>query len=45
MTLAGWSLPMIFRTGMVGIIKSIFYALLVVQITGLLGRVKIKLRI
>lgn len=39
------SLPESLTTGGIGILKSILFALLIIQITGLLGRVKIKLKI
>jgi predicted acyltransferase len=38
-------LPESLTTGGIGILKSILFALLVVQLTGLLGRLKIKLKI
>lgn len=43
--LLGFSLPVAIRTGGIGIIKSIIFALIIVQITGLLEKLKIKLRI
>ena len=39
------SLPESLTTGGIGILKSILFALLIIQITGLLGRLKIKLKI
>lgn len=39
------SLPESLTTGGVGILKSILFALLIIQLTGLLGRAKIKLKI
>lgn len=45
MALTGISLPLSMRTGAAGIIKSILFALLIVQITGLLERINIKLKI
>lgn len=39
------SLPESLTTGGIGILKSILFALLVIQLTGLLGRFKIKLKI
>lgn len=39
------SLPESLTTGGVGILKSILFALLIIQITGLLGKLKIKLKI
>ncbi len=43
--LAGWHLPALLTTGVVGLIKSLLFALLVVQITGLLEKIGVKLRI
>ncbi len=45
LALTGLSLPMSLRTGTVGIIKSVLFALLIVQITGLLEKINIKLKI
>lgn len=45
MALTGISLPLTLRSGSVGIIKSILFALLIVQITGLLEKINIKLKI
>ena len=39
------SLPESLTTGGIGILKSILFALLIIQLTGLLGRIKIKLKI
>jgi heparan-alpha-glucosaminide N-acetyltransferase len=39
------SLPESFTTGGIGILKSILFAILIIQMTGLLGRLKIKLKI
>jgi len=39
------SLPESLTTGGIGILKSILFALLIIQLTGLLGRAKIKLKI
>ena len=44
-TLAGISLPMIVRTGLVGIIKSLIFSLLVVVLTGLINKIGIRLKI
>jgi len=44
-TLSGFSLPEVLTTGGIGILKSILFAILIIQITGLLGRIKIKLKI
>jgi hypothetical protein len=41
----GYSLPLFLRTGYVGILKSLMFALLIVTITGGLERLKIKLKI
>ncbi len=45
MALTGISLPLVLRTGAVGIIKSILFALLIVQITGMFEKIKIRLKI
>ena len=45
LALLGFSLPAALRTGGIGIIKSVIFALIIVQITGLLEKLKIKLRI
>ena len=41
----GLSLPDIFTTGWVGIIKSIVFSILIIQLTGLLGKINIRLKI
>jgi hypothetical protein len=41
----GISLPDTFTTGGIGILKSIIFSILIIQLTGLLGRLKIKLNI
>jgi predicted acyltransferase len=41
----GYSLPLFLRTGYIGIIKSLLFALLIVTITGGLEKLKIKLKI
>ena len=41
----GWELPDPLTGGAAGILKSILFALLIVQLTGLLGRLKIRLKI
>jgi predicted acyltransferase len=41
----GISLPETFTTAWMGILKSILFSLLIIQLTGLLGRLKIKLKI
>jgi heparan-alpha-glucosaminide N-acetyltransferase len=43
--LIGWGLPDVLTTGVVGILKSILFAILIIQLTGLLGKLKIRLRI
>lgn len=44
-SLVGVSLPLMLRTGMVGIIKSLLYALVIILITGLLEKWKLRLKI
>jgi predicted acyltransferase len=44
-SLSGLSLPDLLTTGAVGILKSIVLALLIIQVTGVLGRIGIKLKI
>jgi len=44
-SLIGYSLPIFLRTGYIGIIKTLLFALLIVTITGGLEKVKIKLKI
>jgi len=44
-SLSGITLPEALTTGGVGILKSILFALLIIQLTGLLGRVGVKLKI
>ena len=44
-TLAGISLPLFLRTGIIGLIKSLLFSLLVIVVTGLINRVGIKLKI
>jgi len=41
----GIALPDTFTTGGIGILKSILFSILIIQITGLLGRLKIRLKI
>lgn len=41
----GWQLPEVLTGGAIGIVKSILFALLIIQITGLLGRLHIRLKI
>ncbi len=43
--LSGITLPDALTTGWIGILKSLLLAILIIQITGLLGRLKIKLKI
>lgn len=44
-SLLGIQLPDALTTGMAGIVKSIVFALLIIQLTGLLGRLRIRLKI
>lgn len=44
-TLLGISLPLFLRTGVVGLIKSVCFSLLVILVTGLINRIGIKLKI
>jgi heparan-alpha-glucosaminide N-acetyltransferase len=44
-TLAGISLPMYLRTGLVGLVKSACFSLLVILLTGAINRIGIKLKI
>jgi heparan-alpha-glucosaminide N-acetyltransferase len=44
-SLLGWRLPMFLRTGAIGIIKCLVFALIIVLITGWLEKRKIRLRI
>ncbi|MFC2123448.1 heparan-alpha-glucosaminide N-acetyltransferase domain-containing protein [Bacteroidota bacterium] len=44
-SIIGYQLPEILRTGYIGIVKSLLFALLIVTITGGLERIKIKLKI
>jgi len=44
-SIIGFSLPIFLRTGYIGIIKSLLFALLIVTITGGLEKLKIKLKI
>jgi heparan-alpha-glucosaminide N-acetyltransferase len=44
-TMVGISLPVFLRTGMAGIFKSLAYAMLIILITGLLEKKRIRLRI
>src|SRR5690606_14782625 len=41
----GWQLPEVFRTGAVGIAKSLLYALVIIAITGLLEKRRIRLKL
>ena len=43
--LVGFSLPIYLRTGAIGIVKSLLYAVLIILITGLLERKKIRLKV
>ncbi|MCF0070105.1 DUF5009 domain-containing protein [Dyadobacter sp. CY261] len=44
-TLAGISLPMILRTGVIGLVKSACFSLLVILLTGAINRMGVKLKI
>ena len=44
-TIAGISLPMILKTGVVGLLKSLAFSLIVILLTGLINRIGIKLKI
>jgi heparan-alpha-glucosaminide N-acetyltransferase len=44
-TLLGISLPMYLRTGLIGLVKSLIFSLLVILLTGLINRFGIKLKI
>ncbi|TLV03144.1 DUF5009 domain-containing protein [Dyadobacter luticola] len=44
-TMLGISLPMFLRTGVIGLIKSMCFALLVIIVTGLINRIGVKLKI
>ncbi|MEC3879301.1 DUF5009 domain-containing protein [Parapedobacter sp. 10938] len=41
----GWQLPEVFRTGAVGVAKSLLYALVIIAITGLLEKRRIRLKL
>jgi heparan-alpha-glucosaminide N-acetyltransferase len=43
--LVGWKWPEILTSGYIGLIKSLLFALVIIWMTGLLGKMKIKLRI
>jgi predicted acyltransferase len=43
--LIGWHLPELFTTGAVGILKSILFGILIIQLTGLLAKFHIRLKI
>ncbi|MFC4873352.1 DUF5009 domain-containing protein [Negadavirga shengliensis] len=45
LTITGITLPLVLRTGAVGIIKSLSYALIIILITGLLEKKRIRLKI
>ncbi|SHN21804.1 protein of unknown function [Cyclobacterium lianum] len=45
LSLSGWALPLVFRSGMVGLLKSLLYALLIILITGLLEKKNLRLKI
>ena len=41
----GWQLPEVLRTGLVGVAKSVVYALVIIAITGLLEKQRIRLKL
>ncbi len=41
----GWQLPEVFRTGLVGVAKSLGYALIIIVLTGLLEKQRIRLKL
>ncbi|AEE54072.1 DUF5009 domain-containing protein [Haliscomenobacter hydrossis] len=43
--LLGWSLPAVMTDGVIGLLKSTLFALLIIQVTGMLNRVQIGLKI
>ena len=43
--LSGLSLPGALNTGWIGIVKSILFSILIIQLTGLLGKIRIRLKI
>ncbi|MCK4989405.1 MAG: DUF5009 domain-containing protein, partial [Bacteroidales bacterium] len=43
--MAGLSLPDMLTNGWIGILKSILFSILIIQLTGLLGKIKIRLKI
>ncbi len=45
LSLSGFTLPLMLRTGGIGIMKSLLYALIIIAITGLLEKSKIRLKI
>lgn len=45
LSLSGLSLPLVLRTGGIGIVKSLLYALIVIAITGVLERKRIRLKV
>jgi hypothetical protein len=40
-----FSLPMFLKTGIIGLGKSMVYALIIIGITALLGKIKVRLKI
>jgi len=44
-SILGMTLPQVLTTGGIGIVKSVLFAILIIQITGLLGKLKIRLKI
>lgn len=45
LSLSGWMLPLVFRTGLPGLLKSLLYALVIILITGLLEKKNLRLKI
>ncbi|MFO7823348.1 MAG: DUF5009 domain-containing protein [Cyclobacterium sp.] len=45
LSLSGWVLPLFFRTGLLGLFKSMLYALVIILITGLLEKKNLRLKI
>ena len=44
-TIAGVSLPLFLRTGMIGLVKSLLFSLFIILLTGLINRLGVKLKI
>jgi hypothetical protein len=43
--MVGWSFPLVLRTGLIGLIKSMLYSFVIIRITGLLEKIPVRLRI